>query len=324
MADKTDAEQKTDDMPPEQETDDMPPEQDPEVSREILDHEHGLPALQDELVALLDETVNSYESDEVSDHVFEHLEVLRALLKNQVTAYFGHIIERTTLHTTTSPMYEGEVRPPEVLPTTLKGLVDAGTLTAAQATRLGSYVSDKRTLLIFGDRATGKSSLLNALLEMIAVDERFVSIEHHDHLPALEDRSFCVRLAVDDDTDIDALFAKALKMQPSRIVVGEVHGDEILFFLRAVNHRDVGGFCTLRADSVHKAVAKLVREMELHVSAKEAKKLVGDTQPVLVHMRSDEQGLPRLAALWSVEGLDANGEILLGEETPAETKPSGR
>jgi hypothetical protein len=41
-------------------------------------------------------------------------------------------------------------------------------------------------------------------------------------------------------------------------------------------------------------------------------------------MRSDEQGLPRLAALWSVEGLDANGEILLGEETPAESRPAGR
>ena len=65
---------------------------------------------------------------------------------------------------------------------------------------------------------------------------------------------------------------------------------------------------------MHKAVAKLLRQMELHVAAPEARQLVGDTRPVLVHMRSDERGDSRLAAIWGVEGLDAAGEILLHEE----------
>jgi hypothetical protein len=34
-------------------------------------------------------------------------------------------------------------------------------------------------------------------------------------------------------------------------------------------------------------------------------------------MRSDERGEPRLAAIWVVEGLDADGEILL-HEVPAD------
>ena len=107
-------------------------------------------------------------------------------------------------------MYEDEVKAQAPLSTTLKGLVDGGTLDAGQAARLADYVNVRRTLLIFGDRATGKSTLLNALLELISVDERFVSIEQHDHLPALEERSFCVRLSVDDDTDLDSLFTMTL------------------------------------------------------------------------------------------------------------------
>jgi hypothetical protein len=35
-------------------------------------------------------------------------------------------------------------------------------------------------------------------------------------------------------------------------------------------------------------------------------------KPVFVHMHSDEKGLPRLAAIWSVQGL-SDGELLLRE-----------
>jgi Flp pilus assembly CpaF family ATPase len=291
------------------------PEQDPGERRELIESAVGLASLQRELVALLDEMINSYLAPDAGDEVHEHLEVLRVLLKSQVAAYLEYIVERNTLSATTSPMYEGEVALQQPLKTSLRSLTEGGTLTPGQAARLADYVSERRTMLVFGDRATGKSTLLNSLIELVSVDERFVSIEHTDHLPALKDRSFCVRLSVNDDTDLDSLFAKALKMQPSRIVIGEIHGDEILFLLNALKKSTgVGGFCTLRADSVHKAVARVVRQMQLHLNAADSKRLVGETRPVLVHMRSDEQGAPRLAAIWSVEGADANGEIVLSEQ----------
>jgi len=299
------------------------PEKDPDDARTRAGRAADLAALQSELVALLDEMVNSYLTPDISDEVREHLEVLRVLLTSEISAYLSHIAERTRLDTSTSPMYADEVVPPEPLTTTLRGLVDGGTLGASQAARLAGCVADRRMMVIFGDRATGKSTLLNALIELVPVDERFVSIEHLDHLPALKERSFCVRLSVADNTDLESLFAKALKMQPSRIVVGEIHGDEILHLLKALRkHEQIGGFCTVRADSVHKVVARLVRQMELHINATDAKRLIGDTRPVLVHMRSDEKGAPRVAAVWSVEGADTNGEILLSEQVSADESPA--
>jgi len=294
------------------------PQENPEdrVQRRARD---AMPRLERELIAMLDEMVTQFQAEPMGDEPREALDALRVLLKAQVTAYMAFLRSRhDALSSTTSTMYADEVGPAGPVPTTLRGLVDTGTMTSGQAARLAAYVADRRTLLIFGDRACGKSTLLNALLELVPVDERFVSIEHTDHLPALKERSFCVRLSVDDGTDVEGVFIKAMKMQPNRIVVGEVHADEILYFLTALRaHPTIGGFCTVRADSVHKAVAKLVRQMELHVEAADAKRLVGDTQPVLVHMRSDERGTPRLAALWAVEGRDAAGEILLREEPTA-------
>jgi len=294
---------------------DIQPEENPEDREERRVGDSVMPRLERDLVALLDEMINQFQAEPLGEEPREYLEALRVLLKSQVTSYMAFIKSRRSLSSTTSTMYADEVGPAGPVTTTLRGLIEGGAMTTAQAGRLAGYVTDRRTLLIFGDRATGKSTLLNALLELVPVDERFVSIEHTDHLPALKDRSFCVRLSVDDGTDIESLFVKAMKMQPNRVVVGEVHADEVLYFLQSLRaHPAVGGFCTLRADSVHKAVAKLVRQMELYITAIEAKQLVGDAQPVLVHMRSDEKGNPRLAALWGVTGVDGDGEILLREE----------
>ena len=132
-----------------------------------------------------------------------------------MNAYLDHFIaRRATLFSHTSTMYAGDVGVPGVLSTTLRGLLEGHTLTTGQAKTLAQFVNDRRTLLIFGDRATGKSTLLNALFELVSLDDRFVAIERGPDLPALKERSFCVRLCVDDDTDIAALFAKARRMTP--------------------------------------------------------------------------------------------------------------
>jgi energy-coupling factor transporter ATP-binding protein EcfA2 len=297
-------------------TDIIAPREDAEDREERRASNSVMVRLERDILNMLDEMISQFQSEPLDDEPREYLDALRVLLKAQATAYMSYVrSRRDALSSTTSPMYAGAFGPDAPVPTTLRGLIEARTMATAQAARLASYVSERRTLLIFGDRATGKSTLLNALLELLPVDERFVAIEHSDPLPALKDRSFCVRLSVNDDTDIEAVFAKAMKMQPSRIVVGELHADEILYFLATLRaHSRCGGFCTVRADSVHRAVAKLLRQMEQHVSAAEARQIVGETRPVLIHMRSDERGQPRMAAIWAVEGLDAAGEILLHEE----------
>jgi Flp pilus assembly CpaF family ATPase len=234
-----------------------------------------------------------------------------------VTAYLEHFVaRRATLFSHTSVMYAGEVGAPGVLSTTFRGLLEGGTLTGGQGAKLGQFLSDRRTLIIFGDRATGKSTLLNSLFEIVSVDERFVAIERGPDLPALKERSFCVRLGVDGETDIPALFAKARRMDPGRLVIGEMHAQEVReFFTFLAGDPRCGGLATLRAETVHRALDVMIAAFG--GDQEYARALLARVSPMLVHMHSDEKGRPRLAAIWNVAGRD-DGELVLSEvETTA-------
>jgi len=266
-------------------------------------HDQALRAVQVALLKELDTSIDKLARARLGDSAREHLEILRSLLKAQVNAYLEHFAARNaTLTPTTSVMYAAEVGAPGVIATTLRGLVEGGTLTDGQAAKLGQIITERRTMFIFGDRATGKSTLLNALFELVPVDERFVAIERGADLPALKERSFCVRLTVDDETDITTLFAKAQRMQPGRLVVGEVHRDEVRHLFALLGEMPtVGGMATLRAETVQRAIDTVVKAVA-----------VAAVRPVFAHMHSDEKGRPRLVGLWSVTGLDG-GELVLEE-----------
>ena len=268
--------------------------------------------LQAALLGEIDGAVAKLERARPGETAREHLEILRSLLRAQVTAYLEHFIDhRATLFSQTSVMYAGEVGVPGVISTTFRGLLEAGTLTGPQGALVARYVSERRTVIIFGDRATGKSTLLNALFELVPVDDRFVAVERGPDLPALKERSFCVRLEAGAGADLPALFAKARRMDPARLVVGEMHAAEVReFFAFLADQPRVGGLATVRAETARKAVDAMLAA--IGGDAARARELVAAVRPALVHMHSDENGLPRAVAIWSVDGMDA-GEITLRE-----------
>jgi type IV secretory pathway ATPase VirB11/archaellum biosynthesis ATPase len=283
--------------------------------------DEALRAVQAQLIKEIDGSIDKLARARIGESTREHLEILRSLLKAQVTAYLEHFVaRRATLFSQTSTMYAGEVGSPGVISTTLRGLLEGHTLSTGQGKKLAQFVSDRRTLLIYGDRATGKSTLLNALFELVPLDDRFVAIQRGPDLPALKERSFCVRLEVDDETDLQALFGKARRMTPGRLVIGEIHGAEVReFFAMLAEDPRIGGMATLRADSVHRAVDGIVKSFGGDLAY--ARDVIAGIRPVFVHMHSDEKGLPRLAAIWSVEGLD-EGELVLEEVRTAASAAS--
>jgi hypothetical protein len=279
--------------------------------------DQALRAVQVALIKEIDASISKLERARMGESTREHLEILRSLLKAQVTAYLEHFVaRRATLFSHTSVMYAGEMGAPGVISTTFRGLLEGGTLTGGEGAKLAQLLGDRRPLVIFGDRATGKSTLLNSLFELVPVDERFVAIERGPDLPALKERSFCVRLGVDGDTDIPALFAKARRMDPGRLVIGEMHAEEVReFFSFLAEDPRAGGLATLRAETVHRALDGVVAAFG--GDDRYARELLARVRPVFVHMHSDEKGRPRLAAIWSVEGLDGAELVLREVQTAA-------
>ena len=116
--------------------------------------------------------------------------------------------------------------------TSLRELVELGSLPEWYAGLLSCAVALRQDLAVAGGTGSGKTTLLNALSCEIPTGERIVTIEdsaelkfsHHPHVVRLEAREASIE--GEGAVTIRDLVANALRMRPDRIVVGEVRGAE--------------------------------------------------------------------------------------------------
>jgi pilus assembly protein CpaF len=142
---------------------------------------------------------------------------------------------------------------------TLDDLVGLGAIDEALASFLGAAVYCRANIVVGGGTGVGKTTLLRALAEVIPASERLVTIENTlelalDHLPeahpdvvALEARE--PNTEGEGAVTMADLVRRGLRMDPDRVIVGEVLGDEILSLLNAMSQGNDGSLCTIHANS---------------------------------------------------------------------------
>ncbi len=126
---------------------------------------------------------------------------------------------------------------------------------------LAHAVRARRTILIGGGTATGKTTLLNALLKEAPATERLVLIEDTPEVQITQPNAIGLvavrgRLGEASVSAADLLEA-ALRLRPDRIIMGEIRGVEALAFLRAVNTGHPGSISTIHANSPEGAIEQL-------------------------------------------------------------------
>lgn len=132
---------------------------------------------------------------------------------------------------------------------------------------LAAAVRARRNLVIAGGTGTGKTTLLRALLNEVPRLERIVTIEdayelgvdrfadlHPDH-DMLQARPPNIE-GQGEVTMLD-LTRMALRMDPDRVIVGEVRGGEAFSLLMAMSQGNNGSMCTIHADSARSVFPKL-------------------------------------------------------------------
>ncbi|WP_238325869.1 P-type conjugative transfer ATPase TrbB [Bryobacter aggregatus] len=143
---------------------------------------------------------------------------------------------------------------------TVRGLSHAEVIRAA--------VAEKKNILIVGSTGSGKTTLVNAILEalvQLAPDDRVISIEDTIELQCPVKNYVDLR-AVGNVTMLDCLRA-CMRLKPTRIVVGEVRGAEAHVMLKAWNTGHPGGVATVHAND---ALSGLVRLESLVAEATSA------------------------------------------------------
>jgi pilus assembly protein CpaF len=144
---------------------------------------------------------------------------------------------------------------------TLSQLVGLDTLTLPAAEFLEAAVAVGLNIIVAGGTQAGKTTLLNSLASAIPFSERVVTVEEVFELriPLPDVVSMQTRqpsLEGTGEIKLRRLVKEALRMRPSRIIVGEVRQEECLDMLIALNS-GLPGMCSLHANSAREAVTKL-------------------------------------------------------------------
>jgi Flp pilus assembly CpaF family ATPase len=142
-----------------------------------------------------------------------------------------------------------------------------GLLTQELQDFLTAAVRARRNFVIAGGTGSGKTTLLRALINEVPPSERLITIEdayelgldHFEHLhpdhDALQSRP--ANIEGQGEITLADLTRMALRMDPDRVIVGEVRGAEAFPMLLAMSQGNNGSMCTMHADSTRSVFPKL-------------------------------------------------------------------
>jgi pilus assembly protein CpaF len=143
----------------------------------------------------------------------------------------------------------------------LQGMVALGSLTQQAADFLDAAIDSGLNVVTSGATGAGKTTFLRCLAQSMGARERIVTIEEVFELNlALRDvvamQTRQANLEGTGEISMRRLVKEALRMRPSRIIVGEVREAESLDMLIALNS-GLPGLASIHANSARDAVTKL-------------------------------------------------------------------
>jgi pilus assembly protein CpaF len=189
---------------------------------------------------------------------------------------------------------------------------------------LSAAVRSKQNIVIAGGTGSGKTTLLRALLNEIPRTERIVTIEdayelgiehfehaHPDH-DALQARA--ANIEGQGEITMADLTRMALRMDPDRVIVGEVRGAEAFPMLLAMSQGNNGSMCTLHADSARSVFPKLLAYVSMAstgVPVETINLLVASSIHFVVHVQMAGNSR-RITSIHEV--IDADGGSIVSNE----------
>src|SRR5262245_11325111 len=198
----------------------------------------------------------------------------------------------------------------------LEDLVTLGTLNPRAAAFLRATVIAGLNVVVSGGTQAGKTTLLNCLAAAIPGADRVVSAEEvfelkfaHPDWVAMQTRQ--AGLEGTGEIRLRELVKQALRMRPSRIIVGEVRAEECLDLLLALN-AGLPGMASIHANSAREALVKMCTLPLLageNIGSRFVVPTVASSVDLVVHLSIDVSGMRRIDEIVAVPGRVENDLI---------------
>ena len=225
-------------------------------------------------------------------------------------------------------------------PISMEKLISYGAITREAAEFLGRLVRAGYNIFISGGTNSGKTTFLNALSGYIPATERVITIEdsaelqlrHIENFVSMEARR--ANSQGEGAVSIADLIKASLRMNPDRIVVGEVRGAEALDMLQAMNTGHDGSLSTGHANSAREMLTR-IETMVLSGSAGAGLPLdairgqMASALDIIVHLGRVRDRSRKVLAIVEVLGLEegqirTNNLYEFREDFGRSGKPKGR
>ena len=185
-------------------------------------------------------------------------------------------------------------------------------LKIAAACRLNAVIS--------GGTGSGKTTMLNAMSQLIDPVERVVTIEdaaelqlQQPHVVRLETRP--PNLEGTGEISMRDLVKNALRMRPDRIICGEVRGPEALDMLQAMNTGHDGSMCTLHANNPREALTRMenmIGMASVNLPSKAIRTQIVGAVNLIVQVSRMRDGIRRVTHVTEIIGME--GEVVTTQD----------
>ncbi len=175
-------------------------------------------------------------------------------------------------------------------------------------------------VIISGGTGSGKTTMLNAMSQLIDPGERIVTIEdaaelqlQQPHVVRLETRP--PNLEGSGEISMRDLVKNALRMRPDRIICGEVRGAEALDMLQAMNTGHDGSMCTLHANNPREALTRMENMIGMagsNLSGKAVRTQIVGAVNLIVQVSRMRDGVRRVTHVTEIIGME--GEVITTQD----------
>ncbi|MGX7877275.1 P-type conjugative transfer ATPase TrbB [Mesorhizobium sp. ORM6] len=205
------------------------------------------------------------------------------------------------------------IRKPAAKLYTLTDYVADRVMLPLQADALKKAVRERRNILVAGGTSSGKTTLANALLAVVAeCDERVILIEDTRELQCAAKDCVALRTRRGSVTLAD-LVHSTLRLRPDRIIVGEIRGAEALDMLKAWNTGHPGGIATVHANSARSALYR-IEQLAQEAVVTVPRRLIAEAIDLIVFI-AGRGSSRRIETIAEVTGLDGSGDYAVTELT---------
>jgi type IV secretion system protein VirB11 len=188
--------------------------------------------------------------------------------------------------------------------------VKDGILTEHQVEIIKRAVSDKKNILVVGGTGSGKTTLVNTILqEVVKTEDRLLIIEDTRELKCAAENISCLK-AMENIADMTKCLKSVMRQRPDRIIVGEVRGPEALPFLKSWNTGHPGGLGTIHANSCLEALYRIEMLIE-EAGVQPSRQFIASVCNFIIFIAKNKQMERKVESFKAVVGLDDKNQYIL-------------